>query len=180
MSYTALSHGGVARVSTMVVDSDLDMGGFAVKTPTIEEAVAGGGTRLIHPFTIPMFSPTATDTLRASDDTEVEQTFGAAFVKVKEISLPGVYVNGAVKLSVDVSANNESQVKFYVNDTPAGVEHAVSYTSPETVSEDIDVKGGDVVSVWAKESGINPKTTLSNFRLHCDDSITLLTKNQPW
>ena len=49
MSYSALSHGGVARVSTMVVDAPLDMGGFAVKTPTIEEAVAGAGVLIDEP-----------------------------------------------------------------------------------------------------------------------------------
>ena len=203
MSYSALSHGGVARVSTMVVDAPLDMGGFGIKadrieestpaagvdmpdgikTDIIEESTAGAGVA-ISPGKWTSLDLSASDNVRAYNDTTPSIANVGVFTKVKTLTIPSRYTSGqtcrvttAIK---SAQAGVTRYVQVYVNGVPAGAEHSTNSMTYVTFTDDITVSGGDNVEMWVKTGGGG--AYLGLFTVRGDDALpdVFFTVGQAW
>ena len=158
MSYSALSHGGVARVSTMVVDAPLDMGGFGIRadrieTDIIEESTAGAGVT-ISPAEWTSLDLSASDNVRAYNDTEQLLTNLGVYTKVKTLTIPARYTSGQTcRVTMAIKSATPAltrHVQVYVNGVAAGPEHSTDSLEFVTFTDDITVSGGDTVELWVK------------------------------
>ena len=179
MSYSALSHGGVARVSTMVVDAPLDMGGFGIradgiKTDIIEESTAGAGVT-ISPGVWTSLDLSASDNVRAYDDTEQLITNKTNYVKVKTLTIPARYTAGQTcRVTTAIKTAYPGLVRYvrvYVNGVPAGDEHTTDSMTFVTFTDDIAVSGGDTVEMWVKTTGTGGGMYLGKFTVRGDDAL---------
>lgn len=206
MSYSALSHGGVARVSTMVVDAQLDTGAFGlkadrieestpaagvdmtdgIKTDIIEESTAGAGVT-ISPGKWTSLDLSASDNVRAYDDTEQLITNKTAYVKAKTLTIPARYTAGqtcrvttAIKTAY---AGLVRYVRVYVNGVPAGDEHTTDSMTFVTFTDDnITVNGGDTVEMWVKTGTSGGGMYLGKFAVCGDDALpdVFFTVGEAW
>ena len=169
MSYTALSHGGVARVSTMVVDAPLDMGGFGIKADIIEESTPSAGVTISPPRRI-LLDLSASDNIRAYDDSQITIADSSAYEKVKTLTIPSRYKQGQTCRVTTAIASYEGYVQVYVNGVAAGAEHSTTSSVFVTFTDDITVGGGDNVEMWAHT--VNGKSVLCGlFTVGGDDAI---------
>lgn len=188
MSYSALSHGGVARVSTMVVDAPLDMGGFGImadgiKTDIIEERTAGAGVS-IFPGKWTSLDLSASDNARARDDTEKIVTNQSTYEKVKTLTIPARYTAGQtcrVRFDIKTAQTGVTRyIQVYVNGVPEGPEHSTDSMTYVRFTDDITVSGGDTVELWVKtgQGGAH----LGNFAVCGDDALpdVFFTVGEAW
>ena len=196
MSYTALSHGGVARVSTMVVDAPLDMGGFGIKadrimadgirTDIIEESTAGAGVT-ISPAKWTSLDLSASDNIRAYDDKIANVGNQYEYVKTsKIITIPSRYTSGQTcRVTTAIKTTQTGLVRYvrvYVNGVPAGDEHTTDSMAFVTFTDDITVNGGDTVEVWVKTGTGGGGMSLGKFTVRGDDSMpdVFFTVGEAW
>ena len=185
MSYSALSHGGVARVSTMVVDAPLDMGGFGIradgiKTDRIEERVPGGSVDYDNPLKIKAdsFVPVASDRVRVSSPGVVDSDKITQIV-VGNATVPAYYAaGGTVRVGGELELTStayEHTLSLYVN-----VNGALTATRQGanalgagyvSVSADVAVVAGDVIQVKFAGTAY-AKGTCRNVFIGCDDIDT--------
>lgn len=156
MSYSPISHGGSARVSTLIVDAQIDTGAFGIKADIIEESTAGAGVS-ITPAEWTSMDLSASDELRAFDATELLLTNQWDYTKVKTLNIPARYnagqtcrVTTAIK---SLYAGPVRYVKVYVNGVAAGVDHSTDSLSFVTFTDDVVVGGGDTVEMWVSVQG---------------------------
>ena len=185
MSYSALSHGGVARVSTMVVDAPLDMGAFGIKADIIEESTPGAGVNLI-PAEWTSLDLSASDNIRVYDDTELTVSNKPQYDKAKTLTIPARYTTGqtcrvttALKTTITGAVR---YVQVYVNGVAAGVEHSTDSTTFVTFTDDITVSGGDTVELWVKTGTAGGGMYLGLFRVCGDDALpdVFFTVGEAW
>ena len=190
MSYTALSHGGVARVSTMVVDAPLDMGGFGIRadrieTDIIEESTAGAGVT-ISPGEWTSLDLSASDNVRAYDDTEQLVTNKSNYVKIKTLTIPARYTTGQTcRVTTTIKTAYQGLVRYvrvYVNGVPAGDEHTTDSMTFVTFTDDITVNGGDTVEMWVKTGTAGGGMYHGKFTVRGDDALpdVFFTVGEAW
>ena len=182
MSYTALSHGGVARVSTMVVDAPLDMGGFAVKTPTIEEAVAGAGVLIDEPRRSYKWVAAPGATLRYQDATvhtkiipDYTTPETVVLIPVPDRYLPGSRVNiqmlgKGIYPNMDVTIGTNTQTIT----TAAGT---------DLFFDDVAIEGGVSIDVIGSHGfgGTTNWLSVEDIKISCvDTTVGTATIHEPW
>jgi len=196
MSYTALSHGGVARVSTMVVDAPLDMGGFPfvgdvceIKTgkfDELDELTAGSGLLLRHLGTFDSFKPVASDVTRVSSLPMVSyaSTGGVYTISGWVQTLPLLYTAaGTVRVvwsargNVPGAYNRKTEVRVNGVSVP-GTEHANDTDVVETYSHDIPCTGGDVVAIYYSLTAA--AIQIQDGYIKASDEAAVFDFNQPW
>ena len=169
MSYSALSHGGVARVSTLIVDAQLDTGAFGIKADIIEESTPAAGVSISPPRRI-LLDLSASDNIRAYDDSQITIGDGSAYEKAKTLTIPSRYKQGQTCRVTTAIASYGGYVQVYVNGAPAGAEHTTTSSVFVTFTDDITVGGGDNVEMWVKtDSGKSALCGL--FTVGGDDAI---------
>lgn len=183
MSYSALSHGGVARVSTMVVDAPLDMGGFGIRADRIEESTAGAGTEMLHMATHTKFSLVASDEVRAHDDQEYD-TLLTAYGLLVETTIPDRFTEtGTARIKFTGRHAYPSpkflKLKIYVNDVAVGTERTITNTTA-TFTEDVAVIAGDKVQLYGYISDPGYRGYYSLFSLSADDVYTNTQPGAVW
>jgi len=108
---------------------------------------------------------TAGDYLLSSNDT-ARTTTDSAYAKVKETKIAK---SGTYRIKFDLgnmTGGSNVYGKVYKNGTAVGTERAVTGT-PTTFSEDISgFAAGDLIQVYAKNSGGGQTVQVSNFRLY--------------
>ena len=189
MSYTALSHGGVARVSTLIVDAQLDTGAFGIKADRIEESTAGAGVT-ISPGKWTSLDLSASDNVRAYDDTEVYVPNKEAYYRKtsKVLTIPARYTSGQTcRVSYQIKSTKLGKPKYvrvYVNGVAVGPEHMTDSLTFVTFTDDIPVGGGDTVELWVNtgEWSSGGDAWLGEFTVRGDDSMpdVLFTVGQSW
>lgn len=109
----------------------------------------------------------ASDTLRVSADTERSYK-GETYTKLKEIVSN---VTGTVRVSFDLkhSSDNGPAVKarIYVNGVAVGIERLTSYAPYKTYTEDITIRQGDLIQVYARGTSTQ-HAIIRNFRVFYD------------
>lgn len=188
MSYSALSHGGVARMSTLVVDSDLDMAGFDLtgigtlmadktKTGSINEAVIDASVKYDDTLYADVFLPVASGRVRAYDNTETT-TNGVTPILVFTQIIPAHYGSGTVRVGGDVVLDTtfyaqKITLKVCVNDAQPGVwlqSGSVAGAPYITVSDDtIAVVGGDIITITLVGT-VYASGRCKNLFVACDDT----------
>ena len=207
MSYTALSHGGVARVSTMVVDAPLDMGGFGIKADLIEESTPAAGVNLPDgiktsgiiesvlddsveyedPLKADSFTLVASDRERAGFPTVTNST-GTTHVVIGAATVPAYYATGTVRVGgelelISTTLGHSLSLYVYVNTVfTAALQGATAVGAGYvSVHADIAAAAGDVVQV--EFAGTTYASgTCKNVFLGCDDADIPLaaTRNAVW
>ena len=196
MSYSALSHGGVARVSTMVVDAPLDMGGFPfvgdvceIKTgkfDELDELTAGSGLLLRHLGTFDSFRTIASDVTRVSSLPVVMYTSTGGMYTVSGWvqTIPPFYTEaGTVRVvwsargNVSGAFNRKTVIRVNGVSVP-GTEHHNDTDVWETYTHDIPCNGGDIIAIYytITASGIQIKDGY----IRASDEAAVVDFNQPW
>ena len=131
----------------------------------------------------------ASDTLRASDDTE-EPATGVTYAKIKELAIPKYYTRArSIRVKFDLSGDENYSVttygKIYINGVAAGVEKSNTVSAYQTFSEDFStLTPGDTIELWLKADYSNiiylPRATCRNFRIYADDTIYSGDKDAAW
>ena len=172
MSYTALSHGGVARVSTMVVDAQLDTGAFGIKADIIEGSTAGAGVTISRAEWTSL-GLSASDNVRAYDDIEEFFADEHSYVIAKALLIPARYTTGQTcRVTCEMKtaqAGVTRCVKVYVNGVAAGTEHCTASANFVTFTDDITVSGGDTVELWVRT--LSGGCYVGRFTICGDDAI---------
>lgn len=111
---------------------------------------------------------TAGSYLMASADTE-ETSTTTSYVKYKEIRVP---LPGTITVKFDgrVSGVGYWYGRVYINGSPVGTERSGLNTGYNTYSENFTVEAGDLVQLYAKDSGGN--ANVRNFRIYEGAPIT--------
>ena len=176
-------------MSTMVVDAPLDMGGFGlmadgIKTDIIEESTAGAGVT-ISPGKWTCLDLSASDNVRAYDDTEQLVGNNPNYVKIKTLTIPARYAAGQTcRVTTAIKTAYTGIVRYvrvYVNGVPAGDEHTTDSMTFVTFTDDITVNGGDTVEVWVK-TGTGGVMYIGKFTVRGDDALpdVFFTVGEAW
>jgi len=120
----------------------------------------------------------ATDTLRASADTE-RSTASASYVKLKEFI---VAATGIIRVKFDLKLTgtggaNTARGRIYKNDAAVGTERSDTGGTYQTFTEDITVSGGDVIQLYAYHDG-GTSGEVRNYRIYGDfvgDDVEVVT-----
>lgn len=192
----------VARVSTLLVDADLDMGANALKTDTISEstalsgvtltdtlkageiaeAVGGAGTELPDLQTVIhscLASPSTR--VRHSDATSHEVTT-TAYTLALAYRVPPGYTRGSsvnVKTSASYNAGDYAQIDIR-NNGISQANHTIPDYSGSTWTDAVDCMADDLIEVYLQVAYAGQKATLTLFQVLCDDTIEARTKNEVW
>jgi hypothetical protein len=109
----------------------------------------------------------ASDTLRVSADTE-RSHMGQTYTKLKEIVSN---VTGTVRVSFDLKHSEASgsavYARIYVNGVSVGIERSTSYGTYKTYTEDITIRKGDLIQLYAKDTS-DGYAIIRNFRVFYD------------
>ena len=196
MSYTALSHGGVARVSTMVVDAPLDMGGFpfvgdvcTIKRghfDLLDELTAGDGLLLRHLGTFDRFRTIASDVTRVSSLPVVTyaSTGGVYTVSDWTQKIPLLYTEaGTVRVVWSARGNTPGtynrKTKIRVNGVSVpGTEHQNDTDVWETYTHDIPCEGGDIIAICYSLTAA--AIQIKDGYIRASDEAAVVDFNQPW
>ena len=204
MGYSPSSHGGVARMSTLIVDAQLDTGAFGIKadiieestpaarvdmtdgikTDIIEESTAGAGVT-ISPAEWTSLDLSASDNVRAYDDTE-HLVSNQSYVKLKTLTIPARYTSGQTcRVTTEIKTRNVGGVRYvrvYVNGVPAGDEHTTDSMTFVTFTDDITVSAGDTVEMWVKAGTGGGGMYLGKFTVRGDDALpdVFFTVGEAW
>ena len=208
MSYSALSHGGVARVSTLIVDAQLDTGAFGIKADRIEEStpaagvdmvdgiktgnisesVPGGSVDYDNPLKLKAnsFVPVASDRVRVSSPAVVDSN--TTHIVVCNGTVPAYYVPGTVRVGgeLELTSTYPAHTLYFFVYVNSVLKETVSRANVVgagyvSVSADIAVTAGDVIR--AEFSVTTSATgTCKNVFIGCDDIDTppILTRNAVW
>lgn len=109
----------------------------------------------------------ASDNLKYSADTERSYTLTASYTLKKSIQ---VFKSGTIRVKHDQSdaSATDNYTKVYVNGVAAGAEHANSSGSYVTYSDDISVREGDFVQLYAYNNNNANAGYVKNFRIYYD------------
>ena len=121
----------------------------------------------------------ASDTLRKSEDTEVNHTSYEVYENcgAAAITIPSGYKDGGtfrVKFDLKnslVDANKDSYGVIYKNNVLVGTPQVVQNDVYATKSEDLAFNSGDVLTIFTKEmQETGSSTYVRNFRVYTDNS----------
>jgi hypothetical protein len=175
---------GVASISTIDVDGDLDMGAYDLKTDDIIESTSNHGVDVegvnmennklttVDAIGESVISKSVSDNLRNSHDAEVDtSTTGASYVKVKTMTFTdGIKGTLRVKFALKKAGGYTGYGRVYKNGVAIGA--AKTGTDAwETESEDIDVgtiAPGETLELWGKAEHANAHVYLKEFRTYYD------------
>lgn len=192
----------VARMSTMIIDADLNMGAFTVKTDEISEASPGSKVTLASDLKvskireavlnegviIPELMSTAigpkailSDRIRYTDSGEVS-TSTTSFVLAKEMYVPAGYFDGSemrIRSTLHSTGGYLAYMEIRVNDAVVS-EHSTKSLTYQTFYDDITVKGGDKVATWIRSHYTSSGAYTDALEFRCDDVFINHVKNQGW
>jgi len=193
----------VARMSTMIIDGDLNMGPFSVKTDEISEATPGSKVTLASDIKVPEIREavlnegviipeltttvmglvaTPSDRIRYTDSGEVGG-LRSEFTLAKEMSVPAAYVDGSemrIRSTLHGVGYYKAYIQIRVNDVVVS-EHSTSEITYQSFYDDITVKGGDKVATWIKGTGTTSADAYTDvLEFRCDDVFINHVKNWGW
>lgn len=204
MGYAPVVHAKETRMSTLIVDDNLNMGDYTINSlrvygvplysdpitiPTIRNTVIrssfiterdkGVGTTIYHPASTAVFTLAASDEIRASDLSTPYEGFPTTYTKISELEVPIYYKGGTVrvKVSAGMDYTGNGAVQFYVDGIEAGPVHPFT-TSVQTYSDDIEVTPGALIQVYGKTS--DNKIVVKDFQICADDVIHNGIKGALW
>lgn len=193
----------VARMSTMIIDADLNMGPFSVKTDEISEATTGSKVTLASDLKVPgireavlnegVIIPelstmaigvvaTPSDRIRYTDSGEVGG-YRPEFTLAKEMYVPAVYVDGSemrIRSTLRNLGSYTAYIQIRVNDVVVS-EHSIRSATYQSFYDDITVKGGDKVATWIRGTGTTSADAYTDvLEFRCDDVFINHVKNWGW
>ena len=202
MSYSPISHGGSARVSTLIVDAQLDTGAFGIKadiieestpaagvglpdgvnTDTIRENTAGVGTSIddIH-SDMQALSMVASDTTRSSSAGPFTFTT-AAYAIGPSRKVPERYTQpGSVRIKWTCTASAYNMYsRIYVDGVAVGAIHTTAGGAVESYEEDVlGLTAGNVVQLYARSQYI-VECTITDASTSADDIIVHVPTIVAW
>jgi hypothetical protein len=152
---------GSSKMSSLIVDDDLDMGAYQIISPDAISSQA--------------MLKEASEDLRNSHDAEVGTYANTAYEKKKTITLDNG-ISGVLTFKFALWSNsgiNETYGKIYKNGVALGTEqHHSDSGTYNTYSEDLNVgtmEAGDTLELWAKVDSTNTGKC-KELRLYYKDS----------
>lgn len=169
MGITVIPISKVAKVSTLVVDTNLDLGLYALQAPSIYvddiyEHSLGAGIGVGNPVEISddltvlgslvaSYTPAAptAGNVKASYYPDAKTTTSTSFVRL----MPGFMVvrSGQIRVGWEqarTSGSTGGRVQVYVNDAGVSTEQYLNSGTYTAYYRDIDVSAGDVVTLYQK------------------------------
>ena len=118
----------------------------------------------------------ASDTLKKSNDAEVEVTNAATKVVHKTIRIPDEYKASVFRMKYDVKsggAGGYTRTQIQKNGVNLGATDNKAYTETvyETISQDLAATGGDNITLTASDDD-NADGYLRNFRMYSTDGLS--------
>lgn len=200
MGYAPVAHAKESRMSTLIVDGNLNMGGQHLRVTnileastysdirfynntridTIKEVSDGRGTKIINPASTAVFTLAASDEIRASDLSTPYEGFPSTYTKISELEVPIYYKGGTVRVKVSAGMfySGSGAVRFYVDGIEAGPVHYFTTSHPTVFSEDVEVTPGTLIEVYGKTS--DNKIVVKDFQICADDVIHNGIKGALW
>jgi len=193
----------VARISTMIIDGNLDMGAHLIKTdniqsstpgdtliklsaiatPEIHEAVPDRGTAVEHAAYPVLWDTVVSAEIRASDDIPVAILTDVYHVAKYLVCADGYKPGSSLRCFFDLFGQGIQRAYGYIKVNGVQIGDICDQIQAEwqTCFVDITFNAGDEVELWVKTVNANPVAQARNFRLCCTDVASdLLINGRPY
>ena len=177
---------GAAKVSTLVVDTDLDMASYDLKSDEIKESSAGVGVKVdgvlmkdnaintIDAVGGSVLPKDASANLRNSYDAEAHHGINDASYHLLKTFTFTYGIKGTINVKFDRKANGAYAVygRVYKNGVALGTADGGVDQTYQNFSEDIDIgtiAPGETLELWGKAEAAGAEIWVQNFRLYYDN-----------